>query len=91
MKLQWQVTPGPVRATFIQVAARINSPRPEPAMPPPALPPETGSPGETRLMDPSEGWNPVPIATPLPLTQTCSLPWVGFEIPEYLRAFRQKP
>jgi hypothetical protein len=33
----------------------------------------------------------VPFPTPLPLTQTCSQPWVGFEIPEYLRAFRQKP
>ena len=33
----------------------------------------------------------VPFPTPPPLTQTCSQPWVGFEIPEYLRAFRQKP
>jgi hypothetical protein len=33
----------------------------------------------------------VPFPTPLPLTQTCSQPWVGLEIPEYLRAFRQKP
>jgi len=34
---------------------------------------------------------PVPFPTPPPLTQTCSQPWVGLEIPEYLRAFRQKP
>jgi hypothetical protein len=33
----------------------------------------------------------VPFPTPLPLTQPCSQPWVGLEIPEYLRAFRQKP
>jgi hypothetical protein len=33
----------------------------------------------------------VPFPTPLPLTQTRSQPWVGLEIPEYLRAFRQKP
>ena len=33
----------------------------------------------------------VPFPTPLPLTQTCSQPWVGLEIPEYLRAFRQQP
>jgi hypothetical protein len=32
----------------------------------------------------------VPFPTPLPLTQTCSLPWVGLNIPEHLRAFRQK-
>jgi hypothetical protein len=34
---------------------------------------------------------PARFPTPLPLPQTCSLPWVGLEIPEYLRAFRQKP
>jgi hypothetical protein len=33
----------------------------------------------------------VPFPTPLPLTQTCSQPWLGLEIPVYLRAFRQKP
>ena len=33
----------------------------------------------------------VPFPTPLPLTQTCSQSWLGFEIPEYLRAFCQKP
>ncbi|MFN8890897.1 MAG: hypothetical protein ACK530_15980 [Alphaproteobacteria bacterium] len=30
----------------------------------------------------------VPFPTPPPLTQTCSQPWLGLEIPEYLRAFR---
>ncbi len=33
----------------------------------------------------------VPFPTPLPFPKTCSQPWVGFEIPEHLRAFRQKP
>ena len=34
---------------------------------------------------------PVPFPTPPPLTQTCSQPWVGLDIPEHMRAFRQKP
>jgi hypothetical protein len=33
----------------------------------------------------------VPFPTPLPLTKTCSQPWLDLDIPEYLRAFRQKP
>jgi hypothetical protein len=33
----------------------------------------------------------VPFPTPLPLTQTCSQPWVGLEIPEYLRGFSNSP
>ena len=33
----------------------------------------------------------IPYGTPPPIPKTCSQPWVGLEIPEYLRAFRQKP
>ena len=34
---------------------------------------------------------PAPFPTPLPFPQTRSQSWVGFETPEHLRAFRQKP
>ena len=33
----------------------------------------------------------VPFPTPPPFPQTCSQPWTGLEIPEHLRAFREKP
>jgi hypothetical protein len=53
--------------------------------------------GSEKIIENIEKYEPetvaftVPFPTPPPLTQTCSQPWVGLEIPEYLRAFRQKP